>query len=225
MITFPREFPTDIPIAKARFGLDRHNATARGFNQNVSVQVHAGGLNDRWTGAWTTAVLTDAQHRFVTAWVMSLQDRLEAFLAYDPDRRTSSQYTASARTSDDDTITCDADTVNVDVDSLPGVGFVNGDQTGRTLASKGWNNSANLFNSGDFKEIAGHLYMAIEDSASDGSGNASHRVIPNLKNVLDNTPIFTRNPVMKARLSAPFQGYEVAPESRGSISFAFEEVL
>lgn len=224
MITYPRLLPAQITYVTQGFGVDGHETDFPGFNRKSNFQVHAGGLNDRHVGRLTTPHLIPANFRVMRAWLQSLRAG-RTFEVYDTDRKQSSHYTASSVTVDSSTITCDSSSVTSDAESLPGTGRVDGNQSGRTLVSKSWNNSADLHDAGDTISIAGHIYTVLEDAASDASGAVTYMVDPVLKNVLDGQAIRTRRAHMIAQLQGGGLFLETDNTKSGSISFAFEEVL
>lgn len=75
-------------------------------------------------------------------------------------------------------------------DSYSG-GLVNGaDQTGNQLITDGWATGVtNLFKEGDWISIANRLYSILEDVDSDGSGNATLTVWPDVSSPAENDPI------------------------------------
>lgn len=55
-------------------------------------------------------------------------------------------------------------------------------QTGYTLATRGWTaSSTNVLLAGDYLQIGSRLYMCVEDVSSDGSGEASFDIRPQLR--------------------------------------------
>lgn len=78
-----------------------------------------------------------------------------------------------------------------------GTPLVNGaSQTGNVLVTDGWTISTNnILRQGDFIQIGTHMYMILKDVNSDGSGNATLDVWPNLRSdVTDNAAITVSNP-------------------------------
>src|SRR5690606_3896906 len=54
-------------------------------------------------------------------------------------------------------------------------------QTGNTIATDGWTAETTVLKAGDFIQINNSLYMVLSDVTSDGSGNASIDLWPNLR--------------------------------------------
>ena len=88
-ITYPRDLP-DVPFESSRFALNVNQSSfGSAISRKIQIQQHAAGVTDRWEGLFTTPKLSVAQHRELTAWLISLRGREGTFLAGDPDRKTS----------------------------------------------------------------------------------------------------------------------------------------
>lgn len=71
-----------------------------------------------------------------------------------------------------------------------------GSQTGQTIVSDGWTPSTNnILKAGDWLQIGNSLYRTLADANSDGSGNCTFEVWPNLRTSPDdNAAITLTNP-------------------------------
>lgn len=78
-----------------------------------------------------------------------------------------------------------------------GTPLVNGaSQTGQELITDGWTASqTGILKAGDWIQVGNYLYRILEDENSDGSGNATFDIWPNLRaSPSDNDPIITTSP-------------------------------
>lgn len=74
-----------------------------------------------------------------------------------------------------------------------GTPLVNGgSQTGTTLITDGWTISqANLLKRGDWIQLGSYAYKIVQDASSDGSGNATLEIFPNLRSSPSNNAAIT----------------------------------
>lgn len=109
---------------------------------------------------------------------------------------------------------------------------VNGiNQTGNTLATKGWTNNINgILLKGDYIQLgtgeSSKLHMLIEDANSDGSGNANLSIVPALRSSpSDSAPIVVNNPRGVFRLTNNSWSWSVNPGPVYRMSFQAVEVV
>lgn len=69
-----------------------------------------------------------------------------------------------------------------------------GSQTGFTLATDGWPNSTLVLRAGDMFQINTALYRNVTDATSNGSGQVTLDIWPNLRGHSDNSSIITASP-------------------------------
>jgi hypothetical protein len=75
-------------------------------------------------------------------------------------------------------------------DSYSGGVVDGGSQTGSALITDGWvPGTTDLFKEGDWISISDRLYSVLEDVDSDGSGNATLTLWPDVQGPVDTTPI------------------------------------
>ena len=110
-----------------------------------------------------------------------------------------------------------------------GTPLVNGaNQTGYSLASHGWTaNKFGILLPGDYLQIGYRLYRVTASVNSDGSGNATIPLWPNLRDLpADGTAIVTRNCKGLFRLAANSGNkFSVNPGSYGLSGFKIREAL
>lgn len=159
-ITFPRSLPSTY-IRSHLFGSDQAVAVSRSpFSYSDHVQ-HWGG--ERWAGVIEIPRLTRANADAWHAWILSLRGSEGTFLAGD-------ELRSSPR------------------GSVPGTPVVSGElAAGNQIATTGWTPSqTGVLLAGDMIQIGvadlARLYMVIEDADSDGSGDATLTVWPNVRN-------------------------------------------
>lgn len=101
-------------------------------------------------------------------------------------------------------------------------------QTGYSLVTRGWTaNSTGLLLFGDYIQIEYRLYRVLDNVTSDGSGNATISVWPNLRDQpADGTAIITRNCKGLFRLAANSGNkFSVNATSYGSAGFKIREAI
>ena len=228
-ITFPRDFPSGIAIRESRFNLSPNSSQfVSVFTRSSQTQEHDAGRADTWEGVYVTPILSPAQIRELTAWIVSMQGTINNFHAFDADRRRPLSFVATDFTFDSTEVTFDSTADTFDEDDFPGTAEVNGaSQTGKSLVTDGWGPlSQTVLEAGDLFQVETALYMVMEDVVTDGSGNATITIEPAIRtSPADNAIVKTKEPVMIARLSEPFQGWDTNAQKTGVISIAFEEDL
>jgi hypothetical protein len=83
-----------------------------------------------------------------------------------------------------------------------GTPLVNGaSQTGANLVTDGWGTSQVVLKKGDFFSLGQRLYSVLTDTTSDGSGNATLDIFPNLReSPANNAALTLTNPTGLFRL-------------------------
>lgn len=110
-----------------------------------------------------------------------------------------------------------------------GTPLVNGaSQTGQSLITDGWTPSTTgILLAGDYIQIGQRLYVILIDADSDGSGNATLDIFPNLReSPADNETIYTINTTGLFRLSRATVTVSGTDEERVfDIGFSAEEAI
>lgn len=110
-----------------------------------------------------------------------------------------------------------------------GIPLVKGaSQTGRTLITDGWTPSTTgILLAGDYIQLGQRLYMVVQDADSNGSGEATLEIFPQLRtSPADNEPITTdgtKGLFKLTDINTPI--YTVAPNKSYLISFSAVEPL
>lgn len=100
-----------------------------------------------------------------------------------------------------------------------------GSQTGYSLVTDGWNNLETVLKAGDFIQIDTSLYQVAQDVTSNGSGQATIELWPNLRGHADNSSIITTAPTGVFRLDNNNVTYSELSNKLFSISFSAIEAL
>jgi len=85
-------------------------------------------------------------------------------------------------------------------------------QTGSSLVTDGWTAGVTgILKTGDFIGVGGFLYMVTADANSDGTGNATLSIKPQIRTApSDNAPITTTNPTTTMRLTGNEVGWDIS---------------
>jgi hypothetical protein len=205
-ISYPRDLP-NMPIKSTRFGLSVNQAVFEaGLSRKVTIQSHASGKTDRWTGVFSTARLSASQVRELSTWLVSMKGREKKFYIYDMDRKMPGGVAVSAS-------------------STP---LVNGaSQLGTSIVSDGWlASTTGLLIGGDYIQIGTGYHMVLEDASSDVGGNAIINFEPALRtSPADNAAIIFEAPKLIARLGGIHEGWETGIQKTAEISVPWEEVI
>ena len=87
-MTAPREWPS-LAISQRRISIDHNEVVFEGtFSRQEQIQIHSGGLSDRWVGWWSTPILDPEEIAKADVFFAALRGRKNTFYAYDPDRTT-----------------------------------------------------------------------------------------------------------------------------------------
>jgi hypothetical protein len=109
-----------------------------------------------------------------------------------------------------------------------GTPLINGaSQTGSTIVTDGWTPSqGSLLLRGDWIQIGSYMYKIAQDASSDGSGNATLEVFPNLRSSpADNAAITTSSPTGLYRLSSNMMTWSVNDLMHYGISITIREAI
>jgi hypothetical protein len=162
-ITYPRSLPSAMKFQQANFRTNSVVAVAKSpFTGKEKAVAHQGQF---WSANLSMSPIERADAGAVTAWFTSLNGREKTFLLGDPAAATAQGSASSA----------------------PGTPVVNGaSQTGSALICDGAPNDAtNYLKEGDYVQLgsgsSSRLYMVLEDVTSDGSGNFTLNLWPNLR--------------------------------------------
>lgn len=112
-----------------------------------------------------------------------------------------------------------------------GTPLVNGgSQTGNNLITDGWTiNKTGIVKAGDYIQLGSgstaRLYKVLDDANSDGSGNATFLIWPNLRvSPANNDPLTLVNTVTQFRLDTPFE-WDADQVSNYGFSISASEAL
>lgn len=109
-----------------------------------------------------------------------------------------------------------------------GMGVINGIFQGPySLTTNGWTpNQAMLLQPGDWIQVGSRLYMNLEVASSDGAGNASFKVWPNVREIpAAGTPIVTNSPQGLFRLATNTRGWSESYLRTWGMSFQIREAI
>lgn len=228
-ITFPRELPAGLKIAKASFALDVNDTVFESdISRIVNVQSHGAGTTDRFTGELATNNLKKSDWLDLTAWINSLKGRQGTFLVNDPDREFPQTFIVNpGPTADNTIITADNTIITADSGEFPGVGAVDGaGQSGNSLNTLNWPLNSTIMKVGDMFQQQVQAHMLTEDAVTDAFGKVTLQFEPAIRtNPPDNAVIKTKKAqIIARRISSaiPFQTEEVAFRP---ITIGFEEVI
>ena len=166
-ISYPVSFPT-IRVPKD-FSMDMINqvgSTKSPTTGQSRYQKHSG---QWWEATITLPILNREQASEFQAFLGSLMGRYGTFLMGDPDATTPRGIAT-------------------------GTPLVKGaSQTGNALITDGWTiSTTGMLLAGDYIQIGNHMYMVLVDANSDGAGDMTLDVWPNLRaDVTDNAAITT----------------------------------
>ena len=175
-VAYPTSMPSTPGVTKSKFGLRTNvDVFESKFTGTVQTRERQGA---RWVGEYSVVQMTRAQAAAWTAFLTSLNGPAGTFYGFDPDAKTP-------------------------LGVGTGSPLVKGaSQTGTTLLTDGWTaDQAIIMQAGDYFEVASRLYMVITNAASDGSGDATLQISPQLRESPTNNAVITvSNPKVKMRL-------------------------
>lgn len=145
----------NVGLQSTRFGLRFNTQT---FQSPLSGDIQRVELpGARWFAEYTFRKTQDVDMAELQAFLIQLRGRSQPFYAWDTDRRRPRGTGA-------------------------GTPLVNGtDQTGRSLATDGWDASQTVLKAGDYIEVNEELKMVTQDAISDGSGECTVNFEPALR--------------------------------------------
>lgn len=192
-ITYPRSIPSAMKFQAVTFKANSVVGVSKSpFTGQEQIVAHQG---QWWTANLSVAPLERADAGALTAWFTSLNGREKTVLFGDPAASTP-QGTAS---------------------SAPGTPLVNGaSQTGSALICDGApNNAAGYLLEGDYVQLGtgatSRLYMVLEDVTSDGSGNFTLNLWPNLRSSPANdATLVVSGAVGRFRLADNISGWDLS---------------
>lgn len=190
-ITYPRTLPTELVIEQATIAPTSVVAVAKSpFTGEEQVYAHQG----QWWGGRIEAALAErANAAPVIAWLASMNGREKTFLFGDP-----AAVTARGSAS-----------------STPGSPIVKtGGQTGNALSCGGGPLSAtNYLRSGDYIQLGSgatsRLYMSLGDVNTDGSGDFTVDIWPNLRaSTISSAVVVVASAVGRFRLASNVNSWD-----------------
>lgn len=174
------------------------------FSASEEIQEHPGKL---WTGQFSWQFFTRAEAANYVAWLAALRGKVGTFTMGDP-------LGQSPR------------------GSALGSPEVNGaSQSGLQLVTDGWTASeSGLLLRGDYIQLGSaslpRLYMVTQDVSSDGSGNATIDIWPNLReSPSDNEPLVLEGTKGTFRLASNARDIAVEPPYNYGIGVSFREAI
>ena len=169
-ITFPLSFPTATGVREIEWISENSvSVTESPWSKKIKVYDNGG---KRWRANLTLPAMTIANARVWRAWFLSLNG-MEGTFWLSP--------------------TLDKTATGV----ATGTPLVNGgSQTGQSLVTDGWTiNQTGILKAGDWLQVGNYLYTVMQDANSDGTGNATFDIWPNLHSApADNDAITVVNP-------------------------------
>lgn len=203
-ITYPRAIPSAMKFQSATFRTNSVVGIAKSpFTGQEQAVAHQGKF---WTADLSVSPMEAADARAVTAWFTSLNGREKTFLIGDPAGATAQGSASSA----------------------PGTPVVNGaSQTGSALICDGApNNATDYLKEGDYVQLgtgsSSRLYMVLEDVSSDGSGNFTLNLWPNLRSSPgDDDALVVASAVGRFRLAQNITQWELSTVLYG---FSFQAI-
>jgi hypothetical protein len=200
-ISYPLSFPTNVAIKNIKWtAMTRVAASESPFTGQEQVYEHQG----QWFEAEITLPpMTRSQAEVWVGFFLALNGRAGTFTFGDPDN-TSPQGVGT------------------------GTPLVNGgSQTGRTLVTDGWTaGQTGIMKAGDWIQLGDYAHKVTQDANSDGSGNATLEIWPNLRESPDNNDAITVNNTTSLwRLSSNKMMWSVDDLVHYGIRFTIREAL
>jgi hypothetical protein len=102
-----------------------------------------------------------------------------------------------------------------------------GSQTGNSLITDGWTvSTTGILKAGDYIQIGNYMYKVLNDANSDGSGDATLDIWPNLRSSpADNTAITVANCTTLVRLTSNVSEWTADSIARYGATFSCRETL
>lgn len=200
-ISYPLSFPSSPNPRRARIIARSKVGTAESiFSFSTQKQVHSG---QRFELDLELPPMTEAEAGVWIAFLLKLNGTEGTVKVPDPDR-TAPQGVGT------------------------GTPLVNGgSQTGNSLITDGWTaGQTGILKAGDMIEIEDYMYMILNDANSDGSGNATFDIWPNLRSSpANNAAITVNNPSTTMRLASNEMAWDTNQLQHYGISMVFVEEL
>jgi hypothetical protein len=204
MIQFPLTPPAEPAPAAMTIRARETVAQSRSpFSGKRQVYEHQGGM---WQMEFTLPILTEAEWREWSAFLVALRGVRGTFLMGDPVRSAPQGAGGGAPVVD-------------------GAG-----QTGLTLATRGWPASTLVLKAGDYIQLgsasATHLHMLTADATSDAAGLVTLDLWPRLRTTpADGGLIVVSNTVGQWHLATNLNGWDYRPARLSEMSFKCVEAL
>lgn len=200
-IAYPLAMPTAPGFSSSRFEIVDTVGEARSPFSGKSQFV-------AFSGSWWEAELSLPPMGRATAaawqaWLAGLRGKLGTFYAGDPDGKTPRGIAT-------------------------GTPLVDGaSQTGNELDTKGWTPSVSgILKAGDYIQVGDELKIIIADADSDGSGNATLTIRPELRvSPSDSSALVVSNARGLFRLSSNIRGWDADHLPIYGINFAIREAI
>ena len=201
-ISYPLTIPASCKVSRINIVAETISVLSTSpYNFKTQVQQHAG---TRWKATVTIVPRTRDDGEELAAFLISLKGSSGTFLLGD-------FFNANPR------------------GAATGTPQVNGSVAAgsNTIATKGWTNSTtNILKSGDMIQIGNRLYKNLTNVNSNGSGQATLDIFPNVRETLtDNTTIITTNAKGLFRLTDNNLGYEIGLNRIYTISLSAVEAI
>lgn len=176
-ISFPLDFPTATGIREIEWiGENTVASTESPWSKKIKVYDNGG---KRWRVNITLPAMSITNARIWRAWFLSLNG-MEGTFWLTPSLDATARGVAT------------------------GTPLVNGgSQTGQSLITDGWTiNQTGILKAGDWFQLGNYLYQVLQDTNSDGTGNATFDIWPNLRSApADNAALTVSSPKGLFRLS------------------------
>jgi hypothetical protein len=204
-ITYPLSLPTVSGIMRVRFAAnDVVGVVQSPFTASQQVYRYTGQF---WEADITLPPMKRADAEYWISFLLKLNGPYGTFLLGDPNG-------ATAR------------------GAATGTPLVNGDsQTGNELVTDGWTTSTTgILKAGDYIQLGAgatsRLYKVLDDVNSDGSGNATLTLWPDLRSApSDNAAITVSSPKSVFRMTSPQTSWDINEATLYGLTFGAREAL
>ena len=203
-VSFPLDLPAGAPVSSRITARSVVAVSKSPFTGEQQTYVHPG---QWWEAEFSLPPMLREKAEAWLAFLVKLNGQEGTFLMGDPDAKTPRG-------------------------AAGGTPLVNGaSQTGNELATKGWTTSiTGILKVGDYIQLGtgalSRLHKVLDDADSDGAGNATLNLWPNLRySPLDNDPLVVNAARSVFRLKDNDRGWDSDKFRRYSISFSAVEAL
>lgn len=204
-ITYPLSLPTNKGLAKIRLTANNLVGVSQSpFTAKQQVYKYTGQF---WEAEISLPPMKRADAEYWISFLLKLNGAYGTFLLGDPNGQT-------------------ARGVATGTPLVKG-----GSQTGNELLTDGWTvSTTNILRAGDYIQLgsasSAQLYKVLDDVNSDGSGNATLTLWPDLRSApSDNATITVSNPKGVFRLSSGAQSWDINEATFYGMTFAAREAL